>query len=524
MFFRTIYFLHVLKFIFCDKINGVNIGGWLVLEPWITPSLFYQFLGTSNKIGMDMYSFCDVLGPKEGNKQLREHWNTWINETDIITLKNNNINLLRVPLGDWMYLPYGPFAREEDGIKCTDGSNEMLDKLFKISEKHDIKILLDLHGVMGSQNGFDNSGKSMNIEINGNEFKHWEIRSAEWIGEFDQTTKQYYIYDNYSIKHSIDVLEIIIKKYAKYQSLYGVAVLNEPWEYTPETFLKNFYQTVFNIFSEHMDNTKVYIIHDSFRTWLWKDFELINPKNMTIYIDTHQYTAWNDRYYSFYTLIDSSSKWQSPKAKYQYIVGEWSLAIDNCQMWLNGFMDNIPNYPLFYCSYQLCPRYNEQKYKEYLLNAINGPFGTGDSFPTNDLQCPISISLKDYFHVNDDESVMAKKLFNTKSTAFFRESAGAIFWNFKTETGSYQWDFLSYINLINGYAKESVNYKSTNEYDTGKNNYTLPLLIIFCILFGFCCSCFLYIKMMRNYKRRYYYQVIEKTPILDNNNVHVINI
>lgn len=65
MFFRTIYFLHVLKFIFCDKINGVNIGGWLVLEPWITPSLFNQFLGTSNKIGMDMYSFCDVLGPKE---------------------------------------------------------------------------------------------------------------------------------------------------------------------------------------------------------------------------------------------------------------------------------------------------------------------------------------------------------------------------------------------------------------------------------------------------------------------------
>ena len=354
--------------------------------------------------------------------------------------------------------------------------------------------------------------------------KHWEIRSAEWIGEFDQTTKQYYIYDNYSIKHSIDVLEIIIKKYAKYQSLYGVAVLNEPWEYTPETFLKNFYQTVFNIFSEHMDNTKVYIIHDSFRTWLWKDFELINPKNMTIYIDTQQYTAWNDRYYSFYTLIDSSSKWQSPKAKYQYIVGEWSLAIDNCQMWLNGFMDNIPNYPLFYCSYQLCPRYNEQKYKEYLLNAINGPFGTGDSFPTNDLKCPISISLKDYFHVNDDESVMAKKLFNAKSTAFFRESAGAIFWNFKTETGSYQWDFLSYINLINGYAKESVNYKSTNEYDTGKNNYTFPCLIIFCILFGFCCSCFLYIKMIRNYKRRYYYKVIEKTPILDNNNVHVINI
>ena len=23
-----------------DKIRGVNLGGWLVLEPWITPSIF----------------------------------------------------------------------------------------------------------------------------------------------------------------------------------------------------------------------------------------------------------------------------------------------------------------------------------------------------------------------------------------------------------------------------------------------------------------------------------------------------
>jgi len=24
---------------------GTNAGGWMVLEPWITPSLFYRFLG-----------------------------------------------------------------------------------------------------------------------------------------------------------------------------------------------------------------------------------------------------------------------------------------------------------------------------------------------------------------------------------------------------------------------------------------------------------------------------------------------
>lgn len=26
-------------------------------------------------------------------------------------------------------------------------------------------------------------------------------------------------------------------------------------------------------------------------------------------------------------------------------VGEWSLATDNCAMWLNGFNDNLPGFP-----------------------------------------------------------------------------------------------------------------------------------------------------------------------------------
>ena len=57
-------------------IKGVSLGGLFVLEPWITPSLFYQFLNKKNpkNIGMDTYTFCQVLGPKEGRRQLNEHF------------------------------------------------------------------------------------------------------------------------------------------------------------------------------------------------------------------------------------------------------------------------------------------------------------------------------------------------------------------------------------------------------------------------------------------------------------------
>jgi len=29
--------------------TGTNIGGYFVLEPWITPSLFYRFLGKTHE-------------------------------------------------------------------------------------------------------------------------------------------------------------------------------------------------------------------------------------------------------------------------------------------------------------------------------------------------------------------------------------------------------------------------------------------------------------------------------------------
>jgi hypothetical protein len=37
-------------FFACIRVdNSDNASGWLVLEPWITPSMFYQFLGAAER-------------------------------------------------------------------------------------------------------------------------------------------------------------------------------------------------------------------------------------------------------------------------------------------------------------------------------------------------------------------------------------------------------------------------------------------------------------------------------------------
>lgn len=143
---------------FNNQIRGVNLGGWMVLEPWITPSLFLQFLGQGEgTTAFDMYTFCQVLGPKEANAQLQRHWDTWVTEPIVQALKESGaVNSLRLPVGDFLFVPYGPYANG-----CVDGALERMDQLLDWAYSYGLTVLIDIHTMRDSQNGFDNSGQAM---------------------------------------------------------------------------------------------------------------------------------------------------------------------------------------------------------------------------------------------------------------------------------------------------------------------------------------------------------------------------
>lgn len=54
-----------------DKVRGLNIGGWLVLEPWITPSVF-QNLDQSLDI-IDEFTLTQKLGSDAAYNILKPH-------------------------------------------------------------------------------------------------------------------------------------------------------------------------------------------------------------------------------------------------------------------------------------------------------------------------------------------------------------------------------------------------------------------------------------------------------------------
>lgn len=452
---------------FNNQIRGVNLGGWLVLEPWITPSLFYQFLdGDEQSVGMDMYSFCEVLGPEEGNKQLRRHWDTWVTEDIIKELAASGaVNSLRLPVGDWQYEPYGPY------IGCTDGANDYVDFVLDWAAAYGLSVLIDVHGMKGSQNGFDNSGQSMGMQWTSSinvyprgltTFQHWPIRNAAWMGKFDVHTLKYPEINRANIQHSLDVLEAIAMRYSGHPAVLGLQPVNEPWEHTPIKELKNFYWQGYLIMKKHAPYWK-YIMHDSFRfdTKIWGGFMKGCPDRA---LDTHIYQAWQDPGSRLAFFNDAcAQKGRIADMESQFgpvVVGEWSLATDNCVMWLNGFNDNIPGFPRLPCKYVECADpymgFDQPGTPVDPSKALQGPYGTGMSGPVWGL-CPVGRDWvkerkkapNDWMHAPptapkhlDDSDFVMSQLALKKIDAFSTVGHGFYFWNFNAELDDPHWSYL----------------------------------------------------------------------------------
>ena len=218
---------------FNEQVRGVNIGSWMVLEPWITPSMFYQFLGKDvNETAMDQFSFCKVLGPEEANKQMRRHWDTWVTREDLEFLASRGINSLRLPIGDFQYNVYPPYHG------CFDGSLEKIDWLLDTAYELGMNVLLDVHAVRGSQNGFDNGGMTLGFEwtstlstepMNIVTFAHWPLRDAGWMGKFNRHGYYEWI-DHANIQRSLETLELIVKRHKDHPAVLGLEPVNEPWQ------------------------------------------------------------------------------------------------------------------------------------------------------------------------------------------------------------------------------------------------------------------------------------------------------
>lgn len=250
------------------KIKGVNLGNWLVLEKWMLPELF-EGTGAEDEVWLNR-----KMNPAELKEKMKEHRDTFITEQDFAFIKEQGIWLLRIPVPYFIFGDRPPF----------NGCVEYLDKAFDWAEKYGLQILIDLHTVPGSQNGYDNGGLT---------------GVCKWCKNPEE------------VEFALTVLERLAKRYGQREGLYGIEVLNEPISflvyatapstgkavdkeeakgsgYVPLPFLENFYRNAYRRLRKILPENKTIVFHDGFRLRHWgKFFRKEHMKNVVL--DTHIY-------------------------------------------------------------------------------------------------------------------------------------------------------------------------------------------------------------------------------------------
>ena len=130
-------------------IRGVNVGGWLSLEPFITPSLF-NYPASANVV--DEYTLSAKLG-STGARMLDSHYSTFITKQTFEDIKNAGLDHVRIPYPYWLVQTY-------DGDPYVKGIGwRYLLRAIEYCRQNGLRVNLDLHAVPGSQNGWTHSGR-----------------------------------------------------------------------------------------------------------------------------------------------------------------------------------------------------------------------------------------------------------------------------------------------------------------------------------------------------------------------------
>ena len=94
----------------CHQLRGVNLGGWFVVEPWMTPALF---AGTG---AVDEHTLMET---PDGRPAVRRHRETFITEADFAWIAEHGLDLVRLPVGHWTLQAEPPY---EAAVELLDAA------------------------------------------------------------------------------------------------------------------------------------------------------------------------------------------------------------------------------------------------------------------------------------------------------------------------------------------------------------------------------------------------------------------
>ncbi|KAF0682862.1 Aste57867_25049 [Aphanomyces stellatus] len=203
-----------------SKPRGVNLGGWLVVEQWMTwDSPVWTNVTDPN--AQDEYTLYQSLGQVQGDKQFKLHRDTWITELDLKLIHEAGLNMVRVPVGYWIQGCVGlPASLASQCAGYAPGGLPYLDSLIqKWAKTYNVAVLISVHGAPGSQNGADHSGT-----IDG---------KSSWSDSYD------------NVLATRNFVSFLANRYKNDDAFLGIGLLNEPGGSTNDATMEQYFQDVY---------------------------------------------------------------------------------------------------------------------------------------------------------------------------------------------------------------------------------------------------------------------------------------
>ena len=295
--------------------RGVNLGGWLSLEPFITPSLFnYE----SDKGIVDEYTLCAYLAARCAST-LEQHYATFVTEDTFREIADAGLDHVRIPYSYWAVQTYDgdPYLFRTSWRYLLRG--------IEWARKHGLRVNLDVHGLPGSQNGWNHSGRQ------------------GMIGWMNGTN------GDVNVQRSLDMHDRLSKFFAqdRYRNIishYGLA--NEPkMTFLPASSVIDWTGKVHNMVRSNGMKDTVVVFGDGFMGLNKWQGKLTGLDNLAL--DIHQYVIFNNNqivYNHTAKVRYACEGWtqqteQSMDTKTGFgptLVAEWSQADTDCATYLTN--------------------------------------------------------------------------------------------------------------------------------------------------------------------------------------------
>lgn len=300
-----------------DKTFGVNLGGWLVTEPFITPNVYMPYQNATPR-AIDEYTLSQALGDDLAD-YMTNHYETFITERDFADIAAAGMNWIRLPVPFWIV----ETVEEEPYLEGV-AWNYMI-QAFEWARKYGLRVELDLHTVPGSQNGLNHSGRLGGINfLNG-------------------------VMGIVNAQRTLNVIRILTETINRpeYRHVILFNIVNEAYVSTigPQAireFYLEAYQIMRNITGYGADKGPFMIIHDGFIGLdTWNGF-LTGADRLGL--ESHYYFAFSPDNFgsSLRQMVTRPCQWwagsfnTSTRDFGLTIGGEWSLAVNDCGLWLNS--------------------------------------------------------------------------------------------------------------------------------------------------------------------------------------------